>query len=376
MIPAELLESDRSRMSQAIELALRGQGRVEPNPMVGCVISRDAHVIGHGYHAEFGGPHAEVAALRSLASIDDARGATAYVTLEPCCHFGKTPPCADALIDAGIGRVVVAMEDPFDRVSGGGIAKLRDAGIDVSVGLMSDEAAAINAPFIKRVQTRRPWVIAKWAMTIDGRIATSSGESQWITGESSRAAVHRLRGRVDAIVVGMGTVTADNPMLDARPPGPRVAQRVVFCRRRLPSLQCKLVQTAGRIPLSLVVGPEVDRAELRALTDAGARVISVPHMAHAWQMVDPVLAELAENGATNVMLEGGAELFSSFFAADQVDECHVYIGAKAFGGKAAVGPIGGDGVARLAQAWRFGLSEIARFDDDVRLIYRRSPHSL
>ncbi|TWU58067.1 bifunctional diaminohydroxyphosphoribosylaminopyrimidine deaminase/5-amino-6-(5-phosphoribosylamino)uracil reductase RibD [Rubripirellula reticaptiva] len=358
-------------MSAAIRLAWRGQGHVEPNPMVGCLIVRDGVVIGEGYHAKFGGPHAEVAALQSLDSVDDARGATAYVTLEPCCHFGKTPPCADALVDAGVGRVVIAMQDPFEQVAGGGITRLRAAGIGVTVGVLGDEAAAMNAPFIKRVREGRPWVIAKWAMTIDGRIATESGESQWITGASSRAAVHQLRGRVDAIVVGMGTVIADDPMLDARPPGARVANRIVFCRRRLPGIDSKLVRTAAGVPLWLVAGPEVDAEKLRQLASLGAKVIPVA-TGDGVGMVDQAIGELAKNGATNVMLEGGGELLSSFFAANQVDECHVYIGAKAFGGAAAPGPIGGVGVASLDQAWRFELRELDRFDGDVRLIYRRS----
>ena len=372
------LPSDRSFMQSALDLAIGGLGHVEPNPMVGCVIVRDGVIIGRGYHAKFGGPHAEVAALRSLDSVGDAIGATAYVTLEPCSHHGKTGPCADALIEAKIGRVVVAMEDPFGEVSGRGIARLRDAGIDVTVGVMAREAGAVVAPFVKRVTTGLPWVIAKWAMTIDGRIATKTGDSQWITSPESRAAVHQLRSRVDAIVAGMGTVSADNPQLtarltDAAASPPRVATRVIFCRHRLPAIDSMLVQTIDRAPLMLVCGPAIDRDELGRLSDAGATILDADEDA----MVPAALAKLAQNGATNVMLEGGSKIFGSFFACNNVDECHVYLGPKAFGGAAAPdsaaapGPVGGVGVEKVSQAWTFSLGSVDRFGDDVRLIYRR-----
>ncbi len=357
-------------MQSALDLARRGRGRVEPNPMVGCVIVRDGGIIGRGHHNQFGGPHAEVTSLESLESHADAKGATAYVTLEPCCHFGKTPPCSDALIGSGIARVVVAMEDPFEQVSGGGIAKLREAGIEVVVGVLGEAARRLNAPFLKRVRTGRPWVIAKWAMTMDGRIATVSGESQWITGETSRTAVHRLRGRVDAIGVGMGTVIADDPMLNARPAGPRVATRIVFCRHRLPSLQSKLVRSAGEYPLTLFVGPETASEQLAALETAGVEVIRTD--ADSSTAIDETLEHLAKNGATNLLLEGGAEIFGSFFSARQIDECHVFVGAKVFGSSAAPGPIGGAGVGQISQAWSFELQKVDRFDDDIRLIYRSS----
>ncbi len=217
--------------------------------MVGCVIVRDGTVVGQGYHRQFGGPHAEIEALNSLAAASDAKGATAYVTLEPCCHHGKTPPCSEALISAGLTHVVVAMADPFAKVDGGGLRQLRDAGIETTVGVLSEKAEFLNAPYLKKVLTGKPWVIAKWAMTMDGRIATVSGQSQWITGQASRAEVHRLRGRTDAIAVGMGTVEADDPMLTARPPGPRIATRIVFCRHRLPSIDFEVDSDRKRISI-------------------------------------------------------------------------------------------------------------------------------
>ena len=188
---------------------------MEPNPLVGCVIAHGARVLGEGWHERFGGPHAEVAALAAAGPA--ARGATAYVTLEPCCHYGKTPPCSEALVAAGLARVVVAQADPFPQVAGGGLAQLRAAGIAVEVGLLEAAARQLNAPYLKLVTQGRPWVIAKWAMTLDGRIATQTGSSQWISNAASRAMVHRLRGRVDAILVGRGTAAADDPLLTARP---------------------------------------------------------------------------------------------------------------------------------------------------------------
>ena len=203
MTPHEL---DLWHMQRALALAAAGQGAVEPNPMVGCVIARGAEIIGEGWHRRFGGDHAEVEALRLVGPR--AAGATLYVTLEPCCHFGKTPPCTRAILAAGIRRVVAAMPDPFPQVAGGGTAELRAAGVEVELGLLEDDARRLNAPYLKLLQRGRPWVLAKWAMTLDGKIATRTGASRWISGEPSRQAVHALRGRMDAIVVGRETAAA------------------------------------------------------------------------------------------------------------------------------------------------------------------------
>src|SRR3954471_701174 len=204
-------------MLRALDLARRGQGFVEPNPMVGCVIVQGEEVVGEGWHQQFGGPHAEVDAL--AAAGERARGATVYVTLEPCCHHGKTPPCCDAVVAASLSRIVVAMRDPFPQVAGGGLKRLAAAGIDVELGLNEAEAQALNAPYLKLLATSQPWVIAKWAMTLDGKIATRSGYSKWITGVAARQVGHQLRGRVDAIIVGRKTAQLDDPQLTARPEG-------------------------------------------------------------------------------------------------------------------------------------------------------------
>lgn len=355
-------------MRIALQLAVRGQGHVEPNPMVGCLLVHDDQVIGQGYHASFGGPHAEIAALKSLPHLEDARGATAYVTLEPCCHQGKTPPCTKALLEAGIRRVVAATEDPNPSVAGGGLRQLRDAGIETTIGVLQQQADRIMAPYLKWTRQRLPYVIAKWAMTIDGKIATASGQSQWITCEQSRRQVHLLRGRVDAIVVGMGTVRADDPLLTARPAGPRVAKRVVFCRASLPQLDSRLIQSAGEAPIVLVTSPALTESNLQPFRDHGVEIIA---SADAETMVTDALRQLAADNVTNVLIEGGGKLLASFAQSGQIDECHVYLGPKVFGGDTAPGPIGGQGVLSMDEAIHFDLHSIDRFDSDVRLVYRR-----
>lgn len=238
---------DRWHMRRALELAARGQGAVEPNPMVGCVIARGAEIIGEGFHRRFGQAHGEVEALQMAG--DRAAGATLYVTLEPCCHHGKTPPCTKAVLAAGVARVVVAAGDPFPEVHGGGMAELRAAGLDVELGVLEDEARRLNAPYLKLIETGRPWIIAKWAMTLDGKIATATGDSRWISNAQSRETVHRLRGRMDAILAGRGTTAKDDPLLTARPPGPqpkcqcwwpsgRNRPRLTACGFAMPAARC------------------------------------------------------------------------------------------------------------------------------------------
>lgn len=371
-------------MSLALELAEKGQGDVEPNPMVGCVLVKEGQLIGQGYHQRFGGPHAEVEALRSATDCD-TRGATAYVTLEPCSHFGKTPPCCDALIEAEMGRVVIAMSDPFAAVDGEGIRRLRASGIDVVVGPLRDRAETLNAPYLKRTRERRPWVIAKWAMTADGRIATREGESQWISGEASRRRVHQLRARVDAILVGMGTVDADDPLLTARPVDDtghpvspkRVATRVVACRNRVPKISHQLVRTANETPTELYVRPATPKNELQKLQAAGVRV----HHCDSQDdnaFIDEMLAQLSAEGVTNLMIEGGPLLLGSFLSESPrrcwIDEVHVYVGAKLFGGSSAVGPVGGLGFGELASAPHLELQCVDCFEQDVRLVYRTNLH--
>ncbi len=365
---------DEAFMRVALEWAKCGEGHVEPNPMVGCVLTRDDKVIGHGYHKQFGGPHAEIVAINSLESPPLAQGATAYVTLEPCCHHGKTPPCSEALIKAGVKRVVVAMPDPFPKVDGGGLKQLSEAGIQTTVGVLADEAAALNAPYLKKLRTGVPWMIAKWAMTVDGRIATIGGESQWITNDQSRQRSHTLRGRVDAVVVGMGTVVADDPMLTARPADPksklpRTATRVVFCRNRLPDLDSKLVRTASSFPVKLVTGSLITKSLLQPYLDLGIDVFETQTDDSA-KMIASATKHFGDINMTNVMIEGGGELLGSFLAAGCIDECHVYVGAKLFGGNRSPGPIGGAGIRQIIDANTLELQQVDSLGDDVRMIYR------
>ena len=263
-------EIDLLHMRRALELAEKGRGSVEPNPMVGCVIARRAEIIGEGWHRRFGGDHAEIEALKIAGPR--AEGATMYVTLEPCCHHGKTPPCSKAIIKTGIARVVVAMRDPFPQVDGGGIEELLAAGIEVKSGVCEAESRYLNAPYLKLLEKGRPWCIAKWAMTLDGKTATETGSSRWISNERSRAVVHDLRGRVDAILVGSETARLDDPLLTVRPPGLRTPLRVVLDSRGRLSHESQLVRTAPEVPVLVAVGPKATEDDKARLSTAGCEV--------------------------------------------------------------------------------------------------------
>lgn len=363
---------DEKWMRLAIELARQGEGLVEPNPMVGCVLVRGDQEIGRGYHRKFGAAHAEIVALDAAG---EAVGATAYVTLEPCCHQGKTGPCAPALIRGKIARVVAATLDPFAAVSGGGVRLLREAGIEVDVGILEEEARQLNAPYFKRIQTGRPWVIAKWAMSLDGKTATASGESQWISGESSREFVHRLRGRMDAIMVGGGTVQRDNPLLTARPAGPRRATRVVFDSRLEVSPESRLVRSVDQAPV-LFIAHDAPGERRRVLQSLGCEVLETASP-DVTSQIRAVLDELGSRGLTNVLLEGGATLAGSFFDAGEIDEVVAFVAAKLIGGATAPSPIAGAGIPKIADAVCLAALEFQRFADDlcIRARISRGTHN-
>jgi diaminohydroxyphosphoribosylaminopyrimidine deaminase/5-amino-6-(5-phosphoribosylamino)uracil reductase len=341
-----VFETPTAAMQHDLALATRGLGAVEPNPPVGAVIVDDTgRCLGEGWHQKFGGPHAEIFALEQAGAA--ARSATLYVTLEPCCHFGKTPPCSRAVIAAGVKRVMVAMTDPAPHVAGGGIAELRSAGIAVDVGLCETEARALTAPFICLITEKRPWVHAKWAMTLDGKIASRTGHSQWITGSQSRAVVHSLRGRMDAIVAGIGTVIADDPLLTARTAGPRTATRVVIDpHARLP-LTSQLVQTAREVPVLWIIGDNVPTSQAEPIIHAGVECLRLPHDSNTGFDHRVWLSALGLRGMTHVFVEGGGKLLGSLFDADLVDEYHVFIAPKFVGGAAAPSPLGGHGLERI-----------------------------
>jgi len=353
---------DAWHMARALRLAEAGRGCVEPNPLVGCIVAHGAEIIGEGWHQHYGGPHAEIEALAVAAGR--AAGATMYVTLEPCCHQGKTPPCTQAVIAAGVRRVVLAQRDPFSRVDGGGIAALEAAGIVVEVGLLEGDARTLNAPYLKLLATGRPWVIAKWAMTLDGKIAARGGSSRWISGEASRRIAHALRGRVDAIVVGRGAATTDDPLLTARPPGPRIATRIVLDTAATLASDSQLVRTARQTPLLVVVGPTAAVAPRQRLEAEGCEVW-VCDGETPQARIDHLLAELGRRRMTNILVEGGGTLLGSLLDGRQIDEAHVFIAPKLLGGATAPAAMAGEGIGQVSQALALVEPRIEQVEGDV-----------
>jgi len=356
-------EEDVGSMRAALAEAEKGRGWVEPNPLVGAIIMKDGRCVGSGHHERFGGPHAEIVALQRAGEL--AAGATLYVSLEPCCHFGKTPPCTTAIIEAGIARVVAAMRDPFPKVDGNGLALLEAAGLAVQCGCEEETARNLNAPYLKHIATGLPYVIAKWAMTLDGKTATSTGKSRWISSESSRFRVHELRGRMDAIVVGIGTVIADDPLLTARPKGPRSATRVVLDSGAKLSLSCRLVATAREWPVLVAVTDSADPLRCAQLRERGCEVVVFPGCGRV--PVVPLLQEFARRGLTSVLVEGGGQVLGSFFDEHQVDEVDVYVAPIIEGGDHEKIPVRGMGITAMNDAMRLGSIEMTRVGVDMRV---------
>ena len=342
---------DTHFMRAAIALARRGLGTTWPNPSVGCVIVKENRVVGQGVTALGGRPHAETAALAMAGEV--AHGATAYVSLEPCSHFGQTPPCAEALIAAGVARVVVGATDPDPRVSGAGIALLRSAGIEVTEGVLPEDAAEVLAGFATRIARGRPMVTLKLASTLDGRIATSSGESQWITATPARKAAHALRGQHDAVLVGVGTVAADDPDLGCRIPGytSRPNVRVVMDTHLRTSLTARLVATAAETPVWILHAPSADPDRIEALTQAGVRCINVPP-GSAGLDTTAAMAALGQAGLTRVLAEGGASIAAALLRAGLVDRLAWFH---------APGVLGGDGFPAVQAMGITALAGLHRF---------------
>ena len=363
-------DDDRRWMLRALHLAQQGQGSVEPNPMVGCVIVRDGEFLAEGWHRRFGGAHAERDAHAQVKEPSRLAGATWYVSLEPCCHYGKTPPCTDLLLQSKPARVVVAHTDPFANVSGEGIRLLQQANIPVDVGVCEDEAIRLNAPYLTRLRNGRPWVICKWAMTLDGKIATRTGHSQWISGEASRSRVHQLRSRVDAIVIGIGTAIADDPLLTARPAGARVATRVVFDRAARLPLAGQLVRTAREMPVMVVCDHSASNSRLDGLRKSGVEMMVIDASTSVGQ-AQQFLQELGRRSMTNILVEGGAGLLASFFEAEAIDEYFVFVAGKIVGGKAAASPIAGIGLATLNDSPTCEPLKVESLDNDLLITTRR-----
>jgi diaminohydroxyphosphoribosylaminopyrimidine deaminase / 5-amino-6-(5-phosphoribosylamino)uracil reductase len=368
-------DTDRLHLARAIELAGRGVGAVKPNPVVGAVIARDGEVLGEGWHERFGAAHAEVNAIEACG-LADLAGATLYVSLEPCCHEGKTPPCTEAIVQAGLGRVVVGSDDPTEKAAGRGLGILRDEGVEVVLadGELATRARLLNQAFRKHARTGRPWVLFKSAMTLDGKVATRAGDSQWISGEASRALAHQWRASVDAVVVGIGTALADDPQLTARPEGTPAdsaeqPRRVVFdSLARLPS-DSRLLAATAEIPLTVIVSRAAARADTDALEAAGAQVLLATGENEPAR-VRSALDQLGQLGVASALLEGGPHLAGAFLDAGEIDEIRLFLAPLLLGGRTARDPLEGEGVERISEALRALSFDCERIGDDLLVCAR------
>jgi diaminohydroxyphosphoribosylaminopyrimidine deaminase/5-amino-6-(5-phosphoribosylamino)uracil reductase len=348
-VQASFSFEDRGFMALALKLAAKAAGYTSPNPLVGAVVVKDGSIVGKGYHHRYGKPHAEVEALRQAGPL--ARGGTLYVTLEPCNHHGKTPPCTEAVLAAGISRVVIANADPNPGVTGGGAAYLREKGLIVDLGLLAEAGARLNAAFFKAMTTGRPLVIAKAAASLDGKIATRTGDSQWITGPKARLWVHRLRHEVDAILVGAGTVLADDPQLTTRLPGGKGLDptRVILdSHLRLP-LSAKVLTQESKAPTWIVCTEAAPADKVAAIRSLGVEVMVTPPRDGRVDL-GALLALLGERRLHSLLVEGGATVHGAFFDARLVDTFHLILAPKFIGGAQAPGFLGGQGITRLTEA--------------------------
>ena len=368
-------DTDRAHLARAIELAGRGARAVRPNPVVGAVIAREEEVLGEGWHEQFGAAHAEINAIEAcgLADLSDA---TLYVSLEPCCHEGNTPPCTDAILQAGVRRVVVGSDDPSEKASGRGLGILRDEGVEVLIaeGELAARARLLNQAFRKHARVGRPWVLFKSAMTLDGKVATPTGDSKWISGEDSRALAHQWRASSDAVIVGIGTALADNPLLTARPSGlpaelARQPRRVVFdTLARLPP-SSQLVAAAQELPLTVVVSRAAAHADTDALEAAGAQVL-VATGENEPARVRSALDQLGAMGVAGALLEGGPHLAGAFLDAGEIDEIRLFLAPLLLGGSSARDPLEGKGVERISEALRALTLDSQRIGDDLLISAR------
>lgn len=357
------LRTDEEFMNYALQLAARAAGRTSPNPLVGCVIVKDQKIIGEGYHHKAGTPHAEVHALRQ-AGID-AKGATAYVTLEPCSHFGRTPPCADALIEAGLHRVVVAMQDPNPKVSSAGIDRLRKAGVQVEVGLLAANAEKLNRPFLKAIQTGLPYLLYKAASTLDGKIATETGDSKWISNEASRQIVHQLRNQLDVILVGSETVLKDNPALTCRLPNGRDPVRLIVDGTLKIPLDAQVLSSSTVSPCIIATSLSASQEKLKILQ--GLPKVEVWQYSEQRRVpLKQLLHDLVVRGWNSVLLEGGGALAGALFKAELVDEVEFFLAPKLIGGS---GPslLSGLKINKMAEAIPLKLEEITLETGDLRI---------
>ena len=371
-----ITEADKQYMRRAIALAKQGEGFVHPNPLVGAVIVKEGRIIGEGYHHQFGGLHAEREAIASLQ--ENPEGSTIYVTLEPCCHYGKTPPCTEAIIQQGIRRVVIGSKDPNPLVAGKGVQQLRAKGIVVEEQVLKEECDALNAIFFHYITTQTPYVISKYAMTLDGKIATKTGDAKWISGEESRREVHVLRHRCMAILVGIQTVLADDPMLNVRLDSPvRNPLRIVLDSHLRIPMESKMITTAKEIPTLVVTRvpkpAEEDQHKMRraALEQKGVQILEMHPLPNGKLPLRGLMQELGKRQVDSVLIEGGATVHAAAIEEDILQELQVYIGPKIFGGDAP-SAVGGEGISLVADAKSFQLMDLQKVGTDVKLCYRRA----
>lgn len=368
-------------MRRAIELAKKGSGHVNPNPLVGAVIVRDGEIIGEGYHECYGQLHAERNAIANAKKRGNSlEGSTIYVTLEPCCHYGKTPPCTEAIIEEKIARVVVGSDDPNPLVSGKGFQMLREKGIEVIPHFLKEECDAMNYVFFHYIRTGTPYVAMKYAMTMDGKIACYTGDSKWVTGEESRAHVQTLRNHYKGIMAGIGTVLADDPMLNCRIEGGRDPIRIIADSHLRIPMDSQLVRTAGQQPLIVACLPDADEEKVAQLQEKGVEVLRIPGVTTAditeeqKEVISlPVLMkELGARKIDGILLEGGGQLNESALQAGIVDRIYCYIAPKIFGGAQAKTPVEGQGLTRAADAWQFKRIGMQEFGQDILLEYEKA----
>lgn len=353
---------DEEYMRRALALAMRGVGCVNPNPMVGCVVVKDGQVIGEGWHETYGGLHAERQALTHCT--EDTEGATLYVTLEPCCHWGKTPPCTDAILTHKIARVVIGCMDPNPLVAGHGAALLRAHGVAVEGGILEDECRALNRIFLHYIQTKTPFVVLKYAMTLDGKLAAASGDSKWVTGEQARLHVHETRNRLAAIMVGIGTVQTDDPMLTCRIEGGRDPLRIICDSHLRISPDSRIVHTAREIPTLIAAIERNERAA--ALEAAGVELLLCAQRDGHVDLRD-LMIKLGARGVDSVLLEGGAALHYAALEAGIVQSVQAYIAPKLIGGTGAKSPVGGIGIVRMADAIALKNTRLTHLGQDFLL---------
>lgn len=368
-------------MRRAIELAKKGSGHVNPNPLVGAVIVRDGEIIGEGYHECYRQLHAERNAIANAKKRGNSlEGSTIYVTLEPCCHYGKTPPCTEAIIEEKIARVVVGSDDPNPLVSGKGFQMLREKGIEVIPHFLKEECDAMNHVFFHYIRTGTPYVAMKYAMTMDGKIACYTGDSKWVTGEESRAHVQTLRNHYKGIMAGIGTVLADDPMLNCRIEGGRDPIRIIADSHLRIPIDSQLVRTAGQQPLIVACLPDADEEKAAQLQEKGVEVLRIPGVTTAditeeqKEVISlPVLMkELGARKIDGILLEGGGQLNESALQAGIVDRIYCYIAPKIFGGAQAKTPVEGQGLTRAADAWQFNRIGMQEFGQDILLEYEKA----